>query len=62
MRDGQSDVIQEVDMGNSSYHTGSDQYMYFKAGVYNQNNTGSADDYVQATFYSLSNSHTGYSF
>ena len=27
--------------------------MYFKAGVYNQNNTGTASDYVQATFYSL---------
>jgi hypothetical protein len=31
--------------------------MYFKAGVYNQNNTGSSSDYVQATFYSLTQSH-----
>jgi len=31
--------------------------MYFKAGVYNQNNTGTASDYVQATFYSLTHSH-----
>ncbi|HEX8705414.1 MAG TPA: polysaccharide lyase family 7 protein [Myxococcaceae bacterium] len=31
--------------------------MYFKAGVYNQNNTGTADDYVQATFYSLTHTH-----
>jgi poly(beta-D-mannuronate) lyase len=34
-----------------------DQYLYFKAGVYNQNNTGDADDYVQATFYSLTHTH-----
>ncbi|HZI14403.1 MAG TPA: polysaccharide lyase family 7 protein [Myxococcus sp.] len=31
--------------------------MYFKAGVYNQNNTGTSDDYVQATFYSLTHTH-----
>lgn len=31
--------------------------MYFKAGVYNQNNTGNEDDYVQATFYSLTHTH-----
>ncbi|SES76302.1 polysaccharide lyase family 7 protein [Stigmatella erecta] len=31
--------------------------MYFKAGVYNQNNTGSASDYVQATFYSVTHTH-----
>lgn len=27
------------------------------AGVYNQNNTGTSDDYVQATFYSLTHTH-----
>ncbi|HUR39714.1 MAG TPA: polysaccharide lyase family 7 protein [Verrucomicrobiae bacterium] len=31
--------------------------MYFKAGVYNQNNTGSTSDYAQATFYSLVATH-----
>jgi poly(beta-D-mannuronate) lyase len=31
--------------------------LYFKAGVYNQNNTGTADDYAQATFYSLTHVH-----
>ncbi|KST62343.1 hypothetical protein BC008_09230 [Mastigocoleus testarum BC008] len=35
--------------------------MYFKAGVYNQNNTGDSKDYAQATFYALDNNHTGYS-
>lgn len=31
--------------------------LYFKAGVYNQNNTGSDTDYAQATFYSLTHTH-----
>jgi len=34
-----------------------DNYLYFKAGVYNQNNGGEANDYVQATFFELSNTH-----
>ncbi|WP_192022211.1 polysaccharide lyase family 7 protein [Shewanella sp. WPAGA9] len=61
MREGKADVVEEVDMSASSYDAGN-QYMYFKAGVYNQNNTGDADDYVQATFYSLSNKHDGYAY
>jgi poly(beta-D-mannuronate) lyase len=36
--------------------------MYFKAGVYNQNNGGAPKDYVQATFYHLDNQHDGYKF
>jgi hypothetical protein len=31
--------------------------LYFKAGVYNQNNTGHASDYAQATFYTLAHTH-----
>jgi hypothetical protein len=31
--------------------------MYFKAGVYNQNNTGTTSDYAKATFYSLTHTH-----
>ncbi|WP_158844183.1 polysaccharide lyase family 7 protein [Algibacter sp. L1A34] len=56
-REGKDDVIKTVDMANSGYDVGG-QYMYFKAGVYNQNNSGDADDYVQATFYALQKSHT----
>ena len=48
-----------VDMSASGYDVGG-QYMYFKAGVYNQNNSGDQHDYVQATFYQIDNSHTGY--
>lgn len=57
IREGKDDVVQIVDMSTSAYDVGG-QYMYFKAGVYNQNNTGDATDYVQATFYSLENTHT----
>jgi hypothetical protein len=31
--------------------------LYFKAGVYNQNNTGDSADYVQATFFALTQAH-----
>lgn len=55
-RDGKPDVVQKVDMQNSGYEE-EDQWMYFKAGVYNQNRTGDADDYVQATFYKLDVNH-----
>ena len=34
-----------------------DEWMYFKAGVYTQNNTGDDDDTDIATFYFLENSH-----
>lgn len=45
-----------IDMSESGYSS-RDEYMYFKAGVYNQNKTGDDDDYVQATFYELTNLH-----
>ncbi|XMO87543.1 polysaccharide lyase family 7 protein [Algibacter sp. AS12] len=57
MREGKDDVIKTVDMTNSGFNVGG-QYMYFKAGVYNQNNSGDGDDYAQATFYALEKSHT----
>ncbi len=58
-RDGKADVVQVVDMSDSGYDVGG-KYMYFKWGVYNQNNTGDPDDYVQATFYKLKSSHDQY--
>jgi len=48
-----------IDIRKSGY-AAKDEYMYFKAGVYNQNKTGDADDYAQATFYELSNKHKQY--
>lgn len=46
----------EIDMSASGYDSPAD-YMYFKAGVYNQNNSGDPGDYVQATFYALKATH-----
>ncbi|MEL6950015.1 MAG: polysaccharide lyase family 7 protein [Pseudomonadota bacterium] len=33
------------------------EWMYFKAGAYSQNNTGDGDDFDQVTFYALEKSH-----
>jgi len=35
----------------------SEEYMYFKAGAYTQNNTGDDDDFDQVTIYSIENTH-----
>ena len=59
MRPGKPDETGTYNMSNSGYSSGG-QYMYFKAGVYNQNNSGNDSDYVQATFYALDNTHNGY--
>lgn len=56
-REGKQNVTKTVNMVNSGYNKGG-QYMYFKAGVYNQNNTGDANEYDQATFCALQKSHT----
>jgi poly(beta-D-mannuronate) lyase len=50
---------QTIDMSNSGYDVYED-FMYFKAGVYNQNDTGEPDDFVQATFYELEARHNEY--
>lgn len=56
--DEQGEVMAQtnIDMSESGYDV-ADDYMYFKAGVYNQNNTGDPQDFVQATFYELEVSH-----
>ncbi|WAJ72154.1 polysaccharide lyase family 7 protein [Catenovulum adriaticum] len=61
-REGKADVVQTVDMSNSGYHLVDDEYMYFKAGAYNQNNSGEDTDYVQTTFYQLENTHSEYDY
>lgn len=53
-------TISSTMSGSDNFDAGyasSDNYLYFKAGVYNQNNGGDADDYAQATFYTLLNNH-----
>ena len=47
-------VFDETITMESAYNN---DWMYFKAGVYNQNNGGDAGDYAQATFYKLTQSH-----
>ena len=59
-REGKSDVVTHYDMSQSRYEE-SDQYHYFKVGVYNLNNSSSPNEYAQATFYEINNSHIGYS-
>ena len=49
----------DIDMSSSGYDV-ADDFMYFKAGAYNQNNTdngGVATDFAQATFYALEVDH-----
>ena len=55
-REGKEDVVQVVDMSDSKYDVGG-QYMYFKAGVYNQNKTGKPEERATATFYDLKVTH-----
>lgn len=50
MRPGKKDVRKTVDMSASGY---ADDWMYFKAGAYNQNNTGDEGDYCQVSFFAL---------
>lgn len=61
IREGKPNITKFYDMKDSGYSAGN-QYMYFKAGVYNQNNDGADGDYVQATFYHIHNMHKGYKF
>ena len=46
----------DMQQQNSGYDV-QEEWMYFKAGVYNLNNTGDAEDFAQATFYELAASH-----
>jgi len=56
IREGKEDLVQFVDMRKSGYDEGG-QFLYFKTGLYNANNSGDADDYVQATFYKIEKTH-----
>ncbi|WP_252736144.1 polysaccharide lyase family 7 protein [Aestuariibacter sp. A3R04] len=60
-RNGKEDVVAHYDMADSGYDD-SGQYQYFKVGVYHVNNSSDPDEFAQATFYTIRNSHTGYIF
>ena len=54
MREGKEDVVRDVDMTNSGF---ADDWMYFKAGNYNQNNAGDPGEYAQVSFFALDVTH-----
>jgi hypothetical protein len=58
-REGKTNVVAHYDMSESLYDQDG-QYHYFKVGVYNVNNSSNAEEFVQATFYDIKNSHIGY--
>ncbi|MBZ9611654.1 polysaccharide lyase family 7 protein [Rheinheimera maricola] len=58
-REGKADVVANYDMSESRYAEDG-QYHYFKVGVYNVNNSSNAEEFAQATFYEIKNSHIGY--
>jgi hypothetical protein len=55
MRPEKPDVLKVIDMSASGF---ANDWMYFKAGVYNQNNTGESGDYCQVSFFELSKTHS----
>lgn len=57
--DGSEIASTRIDMSQSGYDIEND-FMYFKAGNYHQNDSGDADDYAQVTIYALENTHEGY--
>lgn len=54
IRPGRADVVETVSFASDGF---ADDWMYFKAGAYNQNNTGDSSDYAQATFFALDVTH-----
>ena len=59
-REGKAHVAADYDMSKSLFDA-DDQYHYFKVGVYHVNNSSDPDEYSQATFYEIRNSHMVYS-
>ena len=58
--DQDGEIIAETtfDMSDSGYdNLEANEWMYFKAGAYSQNNSGEAEDFDMATFYRLENTH-----
>ena len=45
-----------LNMTGSGYDR-ADEWMYFRAGSYSQNNTANSDDFDQVTIYSINNTH-----
>ena len=58
-REGKADISAVYDMSQSRFDEDG-QYHYFKVGVYHLNNSSDPDEFAQATFYEIKNSHMGY--
>lgn len=58
-QDGEQLAYREVDMADSGYDN-SDDFMYFKAGIYLNDKTSDDDDTAKASFYVLENDHENY--
>ncbi len=57
-KDGEIIAETTFDMSDSGYdNLEANEWMYFKAGAYSQNNSGEAEDFDMATFYRLENTH-----
>ena len=54
---GQLDIDMDTIIEGGSGYDVVDEWMYFKAGAYTQNNTGNGNDFDQVRFYRLENSH-----
>ncbi len=54
IREGMADVSKTIDMTNSGFEN---DWMYFKAGAYTQNDSGDGTDYDQVSFYELKVTH-----
>jgi uncharacterized protein YjdB len=50
MREGKPDVVEEVDMTDSGF---ANDWMYYRAGNYNQNNAGDEGEFAQVSFFAL---------
>jgi poly(beta-D-mannuronate) lyase len=57
--DGNQLAYKEVDMADSGYDD-SDNYMFFKAGIYLNDKTSDDDDSAKVSFYKLENDHENY--
>ncbi len=55
-RDGKPDLTHTIDYEGKGYDA-PDQFLYFRAGAYVQNNSVTEGDYTQVTFYQLDNTH-----
>ncbi|TXR54408.1 polysaccharide lyase family 7 protein [Reinekea thalattae] len=60
-QDGQELAYKQISMSSSGYDD-SNNYMFFKAGIYLNDDVSDSDDSAKLSIYELSNSHDGYNY